>query len=376
MARPTWIEIDLDRLAHNMREIRRVVQPGKLVTAVIKANGYGHGAVEIGQTLLDNGADRFAVATFTEALELRRAYPEVPILVLGYTREEDFTLAERHDIMLTLFDFEQAQRIADHHTGIKVHLKINTGMNRLGFRPDDPMLVETLKLFSLDIEGIFSHFAKSDEKDKSFTRLQAQRFEKALDVCAKTGRSIPIRHIANSAAIIDHPEYQYDMVRAGIMLYGQYPSEEVDHDAVELRQSLSLKARVAMVQTLQPGEGVSYGQIYQADHPQKIATLPVGYADGWTRLMTGKAEVVFNGQRRPIVGRICMDQCMMDAEGLDLKRDNIVEIIGDDMTVDEVAGRLGTISNEVLCMMGRRLPRVYLKDGVPVKTVDYLNPML
>jgi alanine racemase len=376
MSRPVWAEIDLDRLGHNMREVRKVVGKEKLVTAVIKADGYGHGARIIAQTLLDHGADRFAVATFSEALELKKYYPEVPTMVLGYTREEDFELAEKKGIILTIFNYEQAKRISDYHRSLKVHVKINSGMNRLGFRSDDDALEKTLNLFSLDIEGMYSHLAMADESDKTFTSKQVEIFKRALETAKKVGREIPIRHIANSAGIIDHPENQYDMVRAGIMLYGLYPSVDVDHEVVKLKQVMSLKARVAMVQTIEAGEGVSYGQIYQTDSKRKIATLPLGYADGFTRMLTGKAEVAFEGQRRRIIGRICMDQCMMDANELEIERDDIVEIFGDEITIDEVASRLGTINYEIVCMISKRIPRVYIQNGQMVRTLDYITENL
>jgi alanine racemase len=376
MARAIWAEIDLDRLAHNMEEVTRLVNGEALITAVIKADGYGHGAQVIGRTLIDHGADRFAVATYSEAVSLRKHYATIPIMVLGYTREEDFESAQNNGIILTIYDYLQAEIISKYHPGIKVHLKINTGMNRLGFRTDSDELLKTLQLLTLDIEGIYTHFALADEKDKTFTHLQVERFEQALEIAQHLGRDIQIKHVSNSAAIIDLPEYRYDMVRAGIMLYGLYPSEDIDKTAVDLKQVMSLKAQVAMVNQLSPGEGVSYGQLYTVDIGRKIAALPFGYADGFSRMLTGKAQVAFNGEIRPIVGRICMDQCMMDAEGLDIHRDDVVEIYGETITIDEVAKHLGTINYEIVCMVGKRVPRKYLQGGKEVAYMDYITANL
>ena len=376
MARPVWAEIDLDRLAHNIKEVKRIVSDKTLITAVIKADGYGHGAKIIGKTLLENGADRFAVATFSEAMELRMAYPKTPILVLGYTMNEDFEIAEKNNIILTIFDFEQAKLINDRFNKIKLHIKINTGMNRLGFRPDCEALKSVFLMKRLDIEGIFTHFAKADEKDKTFTHHQVKEFEIALKVASDLNREIPIKHVSNSAAIIDLPEYQYDMVRAGIMLYGLYPSEEVNRQRVDLKQVLSLKARVAMTNQLKKDEGVSYGQIFKTDQARKIATLPIGYADGFTRLLTNKAQVAFGKNTTKVIGRICMDQCMIDAEGLNIEKNDIVELFGDIITIDSVAKRIGTINYEIVCMLSKRIPRSYIQSGKRVRYLDYISKPL
>lgn len=376
MARPVWAEIDLDRLAHNIKEVKRVVSDETLITAVIKADGYGHGAKIIGKTLLENGADRFAVATFSEAMELRMAYPKTPILVLGYTMNEDFEMAEKSNITLTIFDFEQAKFINDRFSKIKLHIKINTGMNRLGFRPESEDLKSVFLMKALDIEGIFTHFAKADEKDKTFTHQQVKEFEIALKVASDLGREIPIKHVSNSAAIIDLPEYQYDMVRAGIMLYGLYPSDDVDLERVDLKQVMALKARVAMTNQLKKDEGVSYGQIFKTDQTRRIATLPIGYADGFTRLLTNKAQVAFGKNTTNVIGRICMDQCMIDAEGLDIEKNDIVELFGDVITIDSIAKRIGTINYEIVCMISKRIPRSYIQGGKQVQYLDYISKPL
>ncbi|MBN2260418.1 MAG: alanine racemase [Clostridiales bacterium] len=375
MARPVWAEINLDNLAHNIREVRRLVDGKALITAVIKADGYGHGASVIGRTLLDNGADRFAVATFSEAMELRGIYPETPIFVLGYTQEEDFFLAEKNNIILTIYEYAQAKYIVENKMKISVHLKIDTGMGRLGFRPDDQDIEKTVMLNDLHIEGIYTHFAKADETDKTFTHLQVERFEGVLKKIENLGIEIPIKHVSNSAGIIDFPEYRYDMVRAGIMLYGLYPSDEVNHEDVKLKQVMSLKAKASLVKEIDIDDGVSYGHIYIAENKKKVVTLPLGYADGWTRLLTGKAVVSFNGTRKSILGRICMDQCVMDGDGLDIHRGDIVELFGENISIDEVAGNIGTINYEVVCMIGKRVPRMYIENGKMIEYIDYIEKL-
>ncbi len=377
MSRPVWLEVNLDHLAHNIQEVKRVVEGRALITAVIKADGYGHGAVAIGRTLLDNGADRFAVATLSEAVELREAFPEVEILVLGYTPEEDFPLAEKRAITLTLYDFQQALFLVDQHPRIKVHLKVDTGMSRLGFRPDDPLLMKTATLEGLKIEGIYTHFAKADEEDPTFTMMQIERFNLVLRRLEALGVDIPIKHVANSAGIIQFPmvRYDYDMVRAGIMLYGLYPSREVDREQIRLKPVMALKAKASLVKTIRKGDGVSYGLTYVASEDRQIVTLPLGYADGLTRMLTGKGQISFKGERRDIIGRICMDQCVADGEGLAIQRGDTVEVFGEEIAVEEIADALGTINYEIVCMMSKRIPRVYLKDGKPVKTVDYIEKL-
>ncbi|MCK5763794.1 MAG: alanine racemase [Clostridiales bacterium] len=375
MSRPVWVEINLDYLAHNMQEVKKLVKDEALITAVIKADGYGHGAGIIGKILLENGADRFAVATFNEALELRAIYPDIPILVLGYTLEEDFIKAEEKHIILTVYTFEQAEYIVKNQLDIKIHLKIDTGMGRLGFRFEDENIEKTVVLKGLDIEGIYTHFAKADELDKTFTHMQVERFEAVLKRIRDLGVDIPIEHVSNSAGIIDFPEYRYDMVRAGIMLYGLYPSDDVDHKNVELKQVMSLKARAALVKEIKIGEGISYGLIYKADKKKKVVTLPLGYADGWTRLLSGKAMVFYNGVRKPILGRICMDQCVMDGDGIDIKKGDIVELFGENISIDEVANNIGTINYEITCMMGKRIPRVYTKNGKKIEYIDYIEKL-
>lgn len=383
LRRPVWAEVNLDHLAHNIKEVRRVTKPEALVTAVIKADGYGHGAVEIGRTLLDNGADRFAVATLTEAVQLRRAYKDVPILVLGYTPEEDSDEVIRHNLIQTVYAFEQAEaldRVAkENKVTAKVHVKIDTGMGRLGLRAEDDAVIVTeyiSKLVNIEIEGIYTHFAIADEVDKTYTLGQVKKYNAVIEELEKRNIQIPIKHVSNSAAIIDLPEINYNMVRAGIMLYGLYPSHEVSHENVKLKEVMSLKARISHVKDVGPGVGVSYGLLYTTDKDTRIGTIPLGYADGYTRLYTGQAKAIVGGEIRPIIGRICMDQCMVDLTGLDVQRGDEITLFGTGqdkfISIDEVAGWINTINYEVVCMISKRVPRVYKAQDEIIQIKDAL----
>lgn len=382
LLRPVWAEVDLDCVAHNMREVKRVVEDGVAVMAVIKADGYGHGAVHIGQTLLDNGADQFAVATLSEALALRHAYRDIPILVLGYTPEAYLEQALACDIMVTLFTEAQAVFLSALAGKLgktaQVHLKVDTGMRRLGF----PATAETVERISnistlpyIKIEGVFTHFAKADEADKSFAHEQVRRFRSVTDSLKARGVDCGRLHVSNSAGIIDLPEYQFDMVRAGIMLYGLYPSKEVCRSTVRLKEAMTLKARIAQVKTVERGDGVSYGHRFVADRTLKIATLPIGYADGFSRLLAGRVQVSVSGVKRPVVGTICMDQCMVDVTDLEVKRDDEVVLFGategSNISIDVYASYLGTINYEVVCMVGKRVPRVYFQNARILHVEDF-----
>lgn len=381
--RPVWAEINLDNLANNIREVRRVTNEGTLITAVIKANAYGHGSIEAAKVFLKNGADRLAVATLSEAIELRRVNIDVPILILGSIPRNQYNLALKHDITLTIYNYEDAKVLSEilEASGktLNIHIKIDSGMGRIGFLPTDESISDIIrisKLPNINIEGIFTHFATADEKNKEYTRLQYERFSTVVNKLEERGLFIPIKHVSNSAAIIDLPEYNLDMVRAGIVLYGYYPSNEVNKDRINLKPAMTLKAKISNLKTVSKGTGISYGQIFVAERESKIATIPIGYADGFTRLLSSKAEVLLNGRRAPIVGRICMDQCMLDVteiEDVNIGDEVVVFGYGDGCPdADEIAEKLDTISYEVLCAVGRRVPRVYIQNGTVVGIEDYL----
>jgi len=383
--RPVWAEVDLDCLAHNMREVRRVVPRSARIMACVKADGYGHGALEAAEAFLGAGADRLATATLDEAVQLRRLGFEAPILCLGYVPEYLYGKLLEHDVGATIYRLEHARALSEAaiRAGVEavVHVKLDTGMGRLGFQVSEETVDQVEKISrmrGLDLEGLFTHFAVADEADKTFTRMQFTRFMEVAEALEKMGIKVPLKHVSNSAAIIDLPEYSLDMVRPGIMLYGFYPNPSVDHSQVSLRPAMALKARVSHVKRVPANTGISYGLTHVTLGPKDIATVPAGYADGYRRGLGNLGQVGLGGGRASVMGRVCMDQFMVDATGLDVKVGDTVVLWGDgsggEPGVEEVAGWLGTITHEMVCGVSRRVPRVYLRGGEVVRVSDYLNP--
>ncbi|MDF2839638.1 MAG: alanine racemase [Clostridia bacterium] len=382
--RPAYAEINLDHLAHNIREVRRLAGNDAQVMAVIKADGYGHGATKIAQTLLDNGANRLAVAVLDEAIELRQAGFQVPIFVLGYTQPERAQEVVEYDLEQSVYSLEAAEAFSKaavaKKKSVNIHLKVDTGMGRIGLQANNDS-VETIKkineLTGINIKGIFTHFAVADEVDKSYTQIQFEKFNWICSELKKQGIEIEIKHCGNSATIIDLPQMHLNMVRAGIMLYGLAPSPDVMLHKLELKEVMSLKVRITHVKEMEAGQSVSYGRKFIADKKVKIASLPIGYADGYTRMLSGKAEALVQGKRVPVVGRICMDQCMIDVTGIEnVKVGDEVVLFGQQgdgfISIDEVAEKLGTINYEIVCMISRRVPRVYVSNGEVVEVLNYL----
>ena len=385
MERRTRAEINLDALAHNMREIRRITNPNAKILATVKADAYGHGAVECVNELLKNGADRFSVATLDEAVELRRVFPDIEIQLLGSSMESDAQTIIENNIIPNAYTFEFAKTLSDIalklNKSVKIHIKIDTGMSRIGYVVNDgdnqDVIDEILaisKLPMVEIEGIFSHFSTSDEADTSYTDLQFKRFMYVCDELKDKGLYIPIKHICNSAGIMMYPEYHLDMVRPGIILYGMYPSNDVDKSVIDLKYVMTLKSTITYVKEIEQGRGVSYGKKYIADGAVRIATVPIGYADGYSRLLSEKAKIQVGNNVFPVVGRICMDQCMIDVSGVNnINRGDEALIFGDGkVTADDIAQWMGTINYEITCMVSRRIPREYKKNGKTVKVLDYL----
>lgn len=380
----TWAEIDLDALKSNIENIRKITDKKSMIMAVVKADAYGHGAVNIAKHLLKNGADRLAVADLDEAVELRRAGIDAPILILGASFDEDCEMLVKYDITPAVFLYDFAKKLSDAAKKLgktaKVHIKIDTGMSRIGYVSgvdDEAVTEEILRISNLPnifIEGIFSHFATSDEKDSEYTKKQFSEFMAMCGLLKKKGLDIPIRHIANSAAIMMYPETHLEMVRAGIILYGFYPSEEVNKDKLALERVMTLKSRITLIKEIKD-RGVSYGKTYIARRNTKVATVPVGYADGYTRLLNNKAKIAVNGEPVDVIGRICMDQCMIDVTNVhNINIGDEVIIFGKEVvTADEIAESLGTINYEIVCMLSRRIPRVYICEGKVVSTVNYLT---
>jgi alanine racemase len=380
LSRAVWAEINLDNLAHNMRETRRIVDKNTKISAVIKADGYGHGAVSIAKTLLDNGADKFSVATLSEAIQLRRKFPKIEIMVLGYTPSHLASEVIQNSIVQTIYSIEQAKEFSKVAINMKkditVHIKIDSGMNRLGMlctKETINIILEISKLENIIIEGIFTHFAQSDEIDKTYTQEQVKKFNYIVQNLEERGLNIPIKHVSNSGAIIDLPEFNFDMVRAGIMLYGLYPSNTVDHKNVELKEVLCLKAKVAQVKTIESGSGIGYGLKYICKEKTQVATLPIGYADGFTRMLSGNIKVLIKNKMVPVLGTICMDQCIIDVSNLDVNVGDEVILYGGNnrrTSIGSVAKLLNTINYEIICMINKRVPRLYIKYNEKVVCKD------
>ncbi|MTI71501.1 MAG: alanine racemase [Firmicutes bacterium] len=384
ITRPVWAEINLDNLANNIKEVKRITKEGTLVTAVVKADGYGHGALMCAKTFLDNGADRLAVATLSEAIQLREKGIDEHLLILGYTPTEQAKEVVDYDITQTIYKYEQGKKLSDEaikqNKDVKVHIKIDSGMSRLGFFPNEKTIDEIIKISklpNLEIEGIFTHFARADEKNKKATNKQYERFTWVIEKLNEKEVNIPLKHVSNSATIIDINDYNLDMVRAGIMIYGLKPSDEVMYSKVNLKPAMTLKAKIAHIKEVPENTGISYGHKYITDTLTKVGTLPIGYADGYTRLLSNKAKVGVNGQQAPILGNICMDQCMIDLTNVkDVKVGDEVILFGEGKNnsphTDDIANILGTINYEIVCMVSKRVPRVYVKEGKIVHIKDHI----
>ncbi|MDY3030174.1 MAG: alanine racemase [Clostridia bacterium] len=385
MEKRTWAEVDLDAIAHNMREIRKITDKNAQIMAVVKADAYGHGFLETAKTLLDNGADRLAVAVLQEGKQLRSRGVDVPILILGASSPDDAEDLINFEITPNVFDLEFAKALSyeaeKKEKVTKVHIKLDTGMTRIGFVADDgdnskiiDEILQVSKLPYIEIEGIFSHFSTSDEFDREYTLMQFRRFMSVVNALEERGLHIPIRHICNSAGIMMYPEMHLDMVRPGVILYGMYPSDEVDKSRLDLIPAMTLKSRITLVKEVESGRGVSYGKEYITDRNTKIATVPIGYADGYLRRIAEKGCMMVNGEKAPIIGRICMDQCMIDVTNVHNidKGDEAIIFGREGITIDTLAEWLETINYEVACVIGKRIPRIYTKNGKAVKVLNYL----
>lgn len=379
----TWAEINLANLEYNYRGIRERVHeisPETKVLSVVKSDAYGHGAVQVAKTLSAIGTDYFAVATAPEAAELREAGLEEPILILGYVGEEDLPYLMEHHISVALCDEHTAQMFSKvaQEVGkpIHVHIALNTGMTRIGFEANSDKasiekIVSAVSLPGIVTEGIFTHFAVADTADgNEYTDEQFTRFCAVVEALSARGITLTYRHCANSGAILQYPETvhlklsngepAFTMVRAGIILYGYYPDEGTKQ-TVDLRPVMTVKAHVVQVRDVQPGVTVSYGRTYTTMQPTQLAVITMGYADGYHRAGSGRAQVMIHGKIVPVVGRICMDMCMVDVSDMDVKLGDIVTVFGEEgVTADTVAEAAGTISYEVLCAIGARIPRFYL----------------
>ncbi|EPY2271904.1 alanine racemase [Clostridium sporogenes] len=381
--RAVWAEIDLDNLQHNLKEIKKICG-NKEVIGVIKANAYGHGAMEIAPTLLENGVSRLAVAVLSEAMELRMSGVKESIMILGYT---PWTLGDMlldNDIEQSVYSYNDAlelSRIAVLKRKIlKIHIVVDTGMGRIGFLPTKESVENVYKISKLPnikIEGVFSHFSSADELDKDYTLYQMNKYNQFINKLEEKNIQVPIKHIANSAAIIDLESTHLDAVRAGIIMYGYYPSNYVLRNNIKLKPVMSLKTSIVHIKKVSSGEYISYGRTFKTEKESIIATLPIGYADGYNRLLSNKGKVIVNGKLAPVIGRVCMDQCMIDVTSIeDLKVGDVVTIMGEEngvsYTAEDIASEIGTISYEVICNVNKRVPRVYKKDGKIINVVNYI----
>jgi len=382
----TWAEVDLNAYAHNITELRRIADSGARLMAVVKANGYGHGAVEVGREALGKGAEYLGVARIDEAIQLREAGLGGPVLIFGYTPPDLAESLFKYDLTQTVYSIEAANILSDlagrQGKKLNVHIKVDSGMGRLGLllkepaadsqsdRPNLNPVQEVLtisRLPGLAVEGIFTHFATADSADKSYARRQLGKFLDFADLLRREGLEPPLMHAANSGALIDIPDSHLDMVRPGIATYGLYPSDEVNKNNAALKPVMTLKSRIVHIKQVPAGFNVSYGITYQTQNPTTIATVPIGYADGFNRLLSNQGHMLVHGQKAPIVGRVCMDLTMLDVGGVPgVEIEDEVIVFGrqgnEAITADEVAADLNTINYEIVSTITGRVARVYLKS--------------
>lgn len=381
-----YAAVDLDALLHNMNEMKKLIREDTKIMAVIKTDGYGHGAIPIGKELEQlSYVWGYAVATVEEGVILRRNGLTKPILVLGATFPEQYETMARQDIRPNVFSIRLAEQMSDtlKNSGLtlRVHAKVDTGLSRLGFQvteADAEEIAQISKLPHMILEGIFTHFAKSDDIDKTMAEEQLAKFMKMKRMLKDRGVNPELIHAANSAAIIDLPDTSLDLVRAGISMYGMWPSDEVQKSRLELKPVLSLKSRIVFVKELAAGRTISYGATYTVAETAKIATVPVGYGDGYPRSLSNKGYVLVRGQRAPICGRICMDQFMVDVTHIpEIQEGDEVVLVGESgqeaITMEEIGQLSGRFNYEFACDLGKRIPRVYYKDNKVTETRDYFG---
>ena len=380
-----YATVNLDAVASNMRSMRDNLPASTLIMGSVKADGYGHGSVPVAKTI-EPYVFGYAVATIDEGIILRRHGINKTILILGVTHESRYEDLLRYDIRTAMFQYEKAKKLSDLalKQGKKavVHLALDTGMSRIGMKADREHAKEAAAIAALEgieVEGLFTHFARADETDKSAYEEQYRRYKEFLGYLEELGVKIPIRHCSNSAGIVESLESNHmDMVRAGIAIYGMYPSDEVDHNSVKLTPAMEIKSCITYIKEIEAGTAVSYGGTFVADHTMKVATIPVGYGDGYVRSLSGKGDVLIHGKRAAILGRICMDQFMVYVTDIpDVQEDDEVTLLGSDgaecITMEELAEKSGGFHYEMICDIGKRIPRVYLKDGKVVGTKDYFD---
>lgn len=369
-------EIDLDAVEYNLEQLKRLLLPGTKMIGVVKTDGYGHGALPIARlTAAHDYVWGLGVATLEEAMELRQGGIEKPILILGYTFPEDYEAIVKYDLRPAVFQLETARLLSEEAQKqgkpVRVHIKVDTGMSRIGFADCEEsaaMVGEIAKLPNVEMEGIFTHFTKADEVNYEAINSQIRRFENFTMACREQGVMFQMRHCANSAGIMEAPLAHMDAVRAGITIYGLYPSKDVHQERVELKPAMSLKSHIVYLKEVEAGTSISYGGTYTTEKKQRIATIPVGYGDGYPRLCSNKGFVLVDGKRAPIRGRICMDQMMVDVTDIPNAREGMeVTLVGEEkgerITVEEIGEQSGRFNYEFVCCLNNRVPRVYYRNG-------------
>lgn len=379
-----YAEIDLDAVQFNMESMRRNVAAETGMIGVVKADGYGHGAVPVAMSI-DPYVTGYAVATVDEALILRHHGITKPVLILGVTHQSRYKELLAHEIRPAVFTMEQAKPLSDLAASrgmkAKIHLALDTGMSRIGLEADETgadLAAQIAALPGIEAEGLFTHFAKADETDKEATYRQLAAYRQFVELLEARGVEIPVKHCSNSAGIIDLPDAHMDRVRAGISIYGMYPSDEVAKQQVALRPVMALKSFLTYIKPLEAGREVSYGGTFVADKPMRVATVPVGYGDGYPRNLSGKGYVLIHGKKAPILGRVCMDQFMVDVTDIpEAQVDDPVTLIGREgeaeIRVEDLARLGGGFHYEIVCDIGKRVPRVYMRLGEVVGSKDYFD---
>ena len=366
-----YAEISLEAIGHNIREVKKRLPEGVKLLGVVKANAYGHGAVPVA-SYLENQVDYFATATIEEAIELRENGISAPILILGYVSPSQYSDLVEYDITQTIDSYAQALALEKEATRqnrkAKAHLAVDTGMTRIGFQVTEHDADEAAKIADLphiELEGMFTHFSCADQEDKTYCSVQMEKYDKMTALLAERGVTIPLRHICNSAGIMEFDDHRFEMVRSGIITYGIYPSEEVKKERLDLIPALSWKSHVIHVKEVGPGIGVSYGATYVTEKPMtRIATVSAGYADGYPRALSNQGCVLIHGKKAPIIGRICMDQMMVDVTDIpDVQVEDVVTLVGTDgdetITIEEIANPAARFDYEMLCDISSRVTRVY-----------------
>lgn len=383
-----YLKIDLDRLVHNFKSLQAIAKPAK-VAGVVKANAYGLGSITIAREIEKEGADYLCVANMAEAMELRKSRIYLPILVLGYIKDDVFRDVIQNRIDITAYDYNQCFKLNEEaralNAVVDVHIKIDTGMGRLGFLIDETNIEESIReikkinsLSNVRIKGIYSHLSDADGEDFSYTQMQYEKFMEFIMFLDQEGITIPLKHISNDAGAILHG-YYLDMIRCGLGLYGYYGSNVVrECNAVDLKPAVSFYTSVASVKTFQPGEQIGYNRTYTTDKVTKIAAVSLGYADGYPTALSNKGYMIINGKRADVIGKVCMDQTMLDVTHIeDVAIGDEVLVFGEKeesiIPLEEVAELANTITYDILCRISLRIPRVYYRDGKLVKIIDYLE---